>query len=212
MLQKKWLAAAAVVGCLAPSLVALAVEQDSRVPLLPDTAVAPGVAEMFNGIRASGSQPLTMHRAVANAPDLFLAYAGLARAIRTDNHVPRKLRELAILRALQMDNGEYEIGQHTRMARSCGISGEQIAALDAWRASTLFSAEQRAVLDWVEGMAAPAGPDAASYAAMAEHFDPHAIVEITLTAAYYTMSARTTKALAVRPEPSSQTTGGYGSC
>ncbi len=211
-MQKKWLTVAAALGCILPPLVAIAVEQDSRVPLVTDAAATPGVAEFFNGMRASGSQPLTMHRAVANAPELFLAYAGMARAIRNDNHVPRPLRELAILRTLQMENGEYEIGQHTRMARSCGMSNEQIAALGAWRESTLFSPEQRAVLDWVEGMAAPAGPNAASYAAMAEHFDPHAIVEITLTAAFYTMSGRTTKALAVKPEPSPQATGGYGAC
>lgn len=212
-MQRKWfIAAAAIVGTLVPAVMAIAAaEQDSRVPLVTDTAAPPAVAAFFNGIRASGAQPLTMHRAVANAPDIFIAYAGMARAIRSDNHVPRPIRELAILRTLQMENGEYEIGQHTRMARSCGMSDEQLAALTAWRTSTLFSPEQRAVLAWVEGMATADGPDAASYDAMAKFFDPHAVVEITLTAGFYAMSGRTTKALAVRPEPQAAT-GGYGAC
>ncbi len=49
----------------------------------------------------------------------------MARAIRNDNHVPRPIPELAILRTLQMENGEYEIGQYTRMARSCGLSRQE---------------------------------------------------------------------------------------
>ena len=213
MMQKRWLVATGVMaGTLVSVAVAIAaVEQDSRVPLVTDAAAPPSVAAFFNAIRASGSQPLTMHRAVANAPDLFIAYAGMARAIRNDNHVSRPIRELAILRTLQLENGDYEIGQHTRMARSCGMSEEQLAALTTWRGSMLFSPEQRAVLAWVEGMATPDGPDPASYEALATFFDPHAVVEITLTAGFYAMSARTTKALAVRPEPQAAA-GGYGAC
>ena len=210
-MQAKWLVlATSLMATLAPACVAAA-EPDARVPLVSDAAAPPAVAEFFNGIRASGAQPLTMHRAVANAPDLFTAYVGMARAIRSDNHVPRPLRELAILRTLQIENGQYEIDQHTRMARSCGMSEAQIAAMGAWRGSPLFSPEQRAVLAWVEGMATTDGPDTASYDAMAKLFDPHAIVELTLTAGFYAMSARTTKALAVRSEPPAGP-GGYGAC
>ena len=208
-----WLITSAIVVALSSANMAVAAgAPDSRVPLVSDAAAAPAVADFFNGMRASGAQPLTMHRAVANAPELFTAYVGMARAIRNDNHVPRPLRELAILRTLQLESGEYEIEQHTRMARSCGMSGEQIAALDHWRTSTLFTPEQRAILGWAEGMATTDGPDPASYDAMAKLFDPHAIVEITLTAGFYAMSARTTKALAIRPQPSPGTAGGYGAC
>ncbi len=205
--------ATVVLGAMLPMVVAIAAgDQGSRVPLVSDEAAAPVVSDFYKAMRAAGTQPLTMHRAVANAPELFAAYAGMARAIRRDDHVPRPLRELAILRTLQLENGEYEVGQHTRMALSCGMSGEQIAALDQWRSSKLFAPEQRAVLGWVEGMVEAAGPNEASYDEMAKHFDPHAIVEITLTAGFYAMSARTTKALAVKPQPAPAATGGYGAC
>jgi alkylhydroperoxidase family enzyme len=172
----------------------------ARVPLVSDEAAPPAVADVFALIRANGDKPLAMHRAVANAPEASAAYIGLARTLRRDDHVPRSLRELAILRTLQIENGKYEFQQHSRMARSCGVSAAQIAALEGWRTSGLFSPEQRAVLGWVEGMATEAGPDAASVAAMQRLFDPHGIVEITLTSGFYVMSARTTRALAVKPE------------
>lgn len=187
--------------------------EPDRVPPVADDAAPPAVASIFAAIRAGGSNPLSMHRAVANAPELFVAYVNMARALRQDDHVSRPLRELAILRTLQIEEGTYEIEQHTRMARSCGLSEAQIGAMKDWRGSTLFDPEQRAVLGWVDAMAKPEGPDAVAFAAMAQRFDPHAIVELTLAAGFYAMSARTTKALAVKPEaPAQPAGGGYGAC
>jgi hypothetical protein len=48
---------------------------------------------------------------------------------------------------------------------------------------------------------------------MTKNFDPHAIVEIPLTSGLYVMSARTTRALGVKPEqqPAPSAVGG-GKC
>jgi len=174
-------------------------EAIARVPLVCDEDAPPVLASVFAQIRARGGEPNNMHRAVANAPDAAAAYFELAWTLRRDDHVPRSLRELAILRTLQLENGEYEFRAHARMARQHGVVDEQIDALQNWTTSDLYSAEQRAVLGWVEGMATKEGPGPASVEAMVRIFDPHAIVEITLTSAFYMMSARTTKALAVKP-------------
>ncbi len=208
------IAAAALVATVAAAGPAPAGDAPARVPLVGDAEAAPGVASIFAGIRAGGAEPLAMHRAVANAPDLFVAYVGMARALRRDDHVSRALRELAILRTLQIENGTYEIRQHTRMAASCGLSEAQLAALPNWRTSDLFAPDQRAVLAWTEAMAKPEGPSDADHRALAASFDPHAVVALTLTAGFYAMSARTTKALAVLPEaPKPPATGsGYGGC
>jgi alkylhydroperoxidase family enzyme len=171
----------------------------ARVPLVCDEDAPPLLASIFAQIRARGLEPNNMHRAVANAPDAAAAYFELAWTLRRDDHVPRSLRELVILRTLQLENGEYEFRAHTRMARQYGVADAQIEALQNWGTSDLFSAEQRAVLGWVEGMAMKEGPSPASVEDMTRIFDPHALVEITLTSAFYMMSARTTKALAVEP-------------
>ncbi len=203
------LAALAAIG-LGAGLPAAA-DEPARVPLVSDAEAAPPAARIFSGIEAGGSTPLAMHRAVANAPELFAAYVGLAQALRRDDHVSRRMRELVILRTLQIENGTYEIDQHRRMALSCGLTEAQLGALTDWRGSTLFDDEQRAVLDWVEAEAMPAGPTDESYAALSRFFDPHAVVQITLTAAFYAASARTTRALGVLPErPASGSS--YGAC
>lgn len=170
----------------------------ARVPLVSSETPPAAVAGLFDEMRAGGKQPSNMHRAVANAPEAAAAYFRLAWALRNDDHVSRPLKELAILRTLQLVEGAFEFHQHTRMALACGVTEAQIAALPEWSNSGLFTPEQRAVLGWVEGMATKPGPDSASTEAMKAHFDPHAIVTITLTSAFYRMSALTTKALAVK--------------
>lgn len=182
----------------------------SRVPQVSDDQATPGVRAVFNGIRAGGNQPLNMHRAVANAPELFVAYSNMAQTLRNHSHVPRAFRELVILRTLQLEGGDYEIAQHSPMALSCGITAGQIAALEHWRNGTLFDGPQRAVLAWTEAMATRAGPDNEAYAALAHSFDPREIVELTLTAGFYAASARTTKALGVAPDRAAAAT--YGAC
>ena len=184
----------------------------SRVPQVQDAEAAPAVARIFAAIRAGGSEPLTMHRAVANAPELFVAYVGMARAIRADAQVPRADRELVILRTLQIEGGAYEFDQHAAMARSCGISPAQIAALADWRGASLFDPRQRAVLAWAEAMATREGPGDAEYRALAAILSPRETVELTLTAAFYAASARTTKALGVAPDPAAASVSRYGAC
>ncbi len=208
-----WRLLAATVTILLPAagLPAAGEEPAARVPLVSDADAGPAAAKIFQGIEAGGSTPLAMHRAVANAPELFAAYVGMAQALRRDEHVPRPIRELAILRTLQIEDGTYEIDQHRRMALSCGLTPAQLAALPGWRDSTLFDGQQRAVLDWVDAEATRDGPSAESYATLSHYFDPHGVVQITLTAAFYTASARTTRALGVRPEATRQASA-YGGC
>ena len=153
-----------------------------------------------------------MHRAVANAPELFAAYVGLARSIRADAQVPRADRELIILRTLQIEGGTYEFDQHAVMARSCGISPAQVAVLADWRGASLFDLRQQAVLAWAEAMATRDGPGNSEYLALAAIFNPREIVELTLTAAFYAASTRTTKALGVVPDPAAASVSRYGAC
>lgn len=208
--MKPWLLAAAL--SMTSLFGSATADPVSRVPQVSDAEAAPAAASIFASIRAAGSEPLTMHRAVANAPELFAAYTAMARSIRRDAHVPRIYRELVILRSLQLENGQYEIDQHINMALSCGITSAQIAALATWRDSGLFDAKQQAALAWADQMATPKGPDDNAYTALTRGFDAREIVELTLTAAFYAMSARTTKALGVVPDPVATATSRYGAC
>ena len=71
-----------------------------------------------------------------------------------------------ILRATQLARGDYQFGQHGRLAISCGITVEQIDSLPQWRDSKLFSDRHRAVLAFADAMASADGVDDATFDAM----------------------------------------------
>jgi len=172
----------------------------SRLPPLPDPG-DPYLKDMFAKIRAKGGQPLNIHLVQGFAPPLAKARLDMAYALRYDVTMPAMLREMAILRTGQILRSDYELDQHLPLARACGITEAQIAALPDWRASDLFDARQRAVLAYTEALDQHGGDvDDVTYAALAKEFSPREIVELTITVVTYYGTGQLTKALRVRPE------------
>ncbi len=186
-------------------------QQPPRVPLVQDDTSDPDAAANLKAIAARGIKPHDIHRIYANAPKLQRRSSALAQAIRSDATVPRADRELIILRAAQLMRGDYQFTQHRTMALSCGITAAQIDSLPRWRESGLFSDRQRAVLAYADGMVSAEGITDPTFAAMQRHFSTREIVELTMTAAYYSGSAQVTRALGVAPEKEPDPTG-YGKC
>ena len=201
-----------VIGVLAALAISQAVAQQTpRVPLVQDDTGDPDAAANLKAVAARGIKPHDIHRVYANAPKLQRRSSALAQAIRNDASVPRADRELIILRAAQNMYGDYQFKQHRPMAISCGITAAQIDALPRWRDSGAFNDRQRAVLAYADGMVSREGVSDAAFDAMKRFFSTREIVELTMTAAYYSGSAQVTRALGVAPEKEVDPTG-YGKC
>jgi alkylhydroperoxidase family enzyme len=172
----------------------------SRLPALPDP-YDPYLKDMFDKIRAKGGQPLNIHLVQGFAPKLAKARLDMAYALRFDVVTPASLRELAILRTGQILRSDYELDQHILLAKACGVSDAQIAALPNWRTSKLFDDKQRALLAYTEAVDEHGGDvDDATYDAFAKEFSPQEIVELTITIVTYYGTGQLTKALQVKPE------------
>jgi 4-carboxymuconolactone decarboxylase len=140
--------------------------------------------------------PINLYRALANQPELLRAWAQIASTLRWKCSTPRALRELLILRVAQLTRAEYEWHHHLAMGRSAGLPDEQVSGLADWRSSTLFDERERAALAYAEGVTAGSVSDFVA-ADVARHFDPAAIIELTLTVAFYDMVSRVLDALRV---------------
>jgi alkylhydroperoxidase family enzyme len=172
----------------------------SRLPPLPNPS-DPYLQAMFAKIRAKGGQPLNIHLVQGFAPALAKARLDMAYALRYDVVTPPLLREMAILRTGQILHSDYELDQHVKLAKSCGMTDAQIAALPNWRGSDLFDQKQRALLAYTEAVDEHGGDvDDATYAAFAKQFSPRQIVELTITIVTYYGTGQLTKALKVKPE------------
>ncbi len=115
---------------------------------------------------------------------------------REQCETPRALRELIILRTAQLTLSQYEWHHHRRMAAEAGVDEHQVAELAMWPTSPAFTDAERAALAFTDALAEGEVPDEVN-AALAEHFDEQARVELTLTASFYFGVPRLLNALRV---------------
>jgi alkylhydroperoxidase family enzyme len=173
--------------------------QVSRLPPLPQP-LDPIMQEMFDKRRAMGGSLINLQLVTGHAPKFSQASSIMTFAIRFEAATPRRLLELAILRTAEIVGSDYEINQHRPLMKLCGYSEAQIAALGSWRGSTLFDAKQRAMLAYVEQVTHGGDVDDATFAALAAHFSPREIVEITYAVTRYYSTGLLTRALRIEIE------------
>lgn len=162
----------------------------SRIPLaeLPDD-VAGSVAQ-------AGVKQVNLYRALAHAPDLLRAWINFAWELRGHDRTSRRLRELMILRTGLLHRSPYEWHQHVRMAREAAVSEEEIEKLASWQTADVFTGPERAALALTDSIVAGFVPWAVSEE-IDRHFDYAQRIELTVTAAFYSMVPRILDALGV---------------
>ncbi len=147
-------------------------------------------------VEALGAKQVNLYRALAHAPDLLRAWIAFAWALRGNSATSRQLRELMILRTATLHHSPYEWHQHRRMAAEAGVSDYEIAELEMWRTSRAFNAETRAALAFTDAIVHGEVSEAVNQE-LAAHFDLAQRIELTVTAAFYSMVPRVLDALGV---------------
>jgi AhpD family alkylhydroperoxidase len=72
---------------------------------------------------------LNVYRALANADKVFTGWMLAGRAALASPVVPVRLRELVVLRTAYLMDCPYELGQHQDVARTAGVSSDEINAI-----------------------------------------------------------------------------------
>ena len=161
--------------------------------------LAPLPEDVAARVQQAGARQVNLYHALAHAPQLLEAWISFAWALRERCETPRPLRELMILRTAQRTLSQYEWHQHRRMAAEAGVDEHKVAELAMWRTSPAFEEAERATLALTDALVDGHVPDEVN-AALTEHFDEKARVELTLTAAFYCAVPRLLDALRVPVE------------
>ena len=72
---------------------------------------------------------LNVYRALANAEKVFTGWMLAGHAALTSPVLPVRLRELVVLRTAYLMDCRYELGQHRDVARTAGVSADEIEAV-----------------------------------------------------------------------------------
>ena len=164
------------------------------VPLLdlPETVVA-RLVEFGAPDRARHAN---LYRALANHEELLIGWIELSWRLRQQALLPRRLRELMIVRGAHVAGSDYERRNHEELALANGVSAQELAELVEWQDSEAFSEPERASFAMVEAMhAGEVSDDVVAQAR--EQFDSAELVELVVTAGFYFMLPQVLSALRV---------------
>lgn len=116
----------------------------SRIPL---TSIEEQPEPIREWVERRGN--LNVFRLLANAPQVFAGWTQMVDELFDSPTFSRRMREVVILRVAHLQDSRYELGQHLGIARTAGLSEQQINAIidrgDLEAAG--FSATERIALD-----------------------------------------------------------------
>ncbi len=161
-----------------------------RIPLV-DPATAP---EAVRATFAKLSVPLNIFKMMAHASESFRPLLRLGGSILAKQQLDAKLREYTILLSVHSLRGRYEWVQHVPIAADCGITPQQIAALESGDlTAACFDEKEKAYLAFVDQSIRETRVGDATFEAMLRHFSHRELVETLITIGYYQMLARLTE-------------------
>jgi len=174
----------------------------ARVPLIQEQD-HPEFAELIEKFRAGRrGRLINIYRMLLNSPALAESWFNHSNAVRWKTTLDGRLREIVIIRMGHLAKSQYVLRQHVpSLALADGMTLEECDALADWRATTLFSARERAALAYADTMTRDIEVPDTIFAEVARHFDPRQTVELTVLIGTYNMNARVLQALRLDLEP-----------
>jgi alkylhydroperoxidase family enzyme len=175
-----------------------------QVPRAQAHPFAQQVLQMLFGDRDPVQSPGTATGTPGNwwtvfalVPEAFdHAVAGFQFYRSPNRKLDPKLRELGQTRAGWARGSKFVFSQHCKAARGVGLADEKINAVPAWQTADCFSALERAVLAYTDGLVLDGGrvPDA-TFAALRSGLGDEEILELTYIVCMYEMHATMCRAL-----------------
>ena len=129
-------------------------------------------------------------RMMSHSPSYFEQYCRLGNAIRFKGELDPVVRELAITRTGILCEAPYEVVAHKRIGKGVGVTDEQNAALDNWKAAGCFNDVQKAALAFTDEIVTQRRPTDATFNAIASKLSPAALIELQLSVGFYIMTSK----------------------
>ena len=113
--------------------------------------------------------------------DVLGAMTGLNKAIASAG-LDKKMLYLVEVRVSQINGCGFCLDMHTKDARLNGETEQRLYLLNAWREAPLYSARERAALEWAEAVTLLEKGEVPEdvYAQAREHFNEQELMKLTL--------------------------------
>ena len=130
---------------------------------------------------------LNVFRSLANAPQVFDGWTQMVDELFDSPTFSQQMREVVILRVAHLQGSRYELGQHVGIARTAGLTEQQInAILDTGDLDAAgFSRTERTALDVVTELCGTHRLTEDSFATAHAVFGDEALTELLMIVSCY---------------------------
>lgn len=162
-----------------------------RIPPLGEADWTPEVRELFTifegeEARERGTE-FNIMKTLAHHPSLVSRFLAYEYQLLRNATIPERIRETIVLRLAWLYQQEYEWKQHVAIARSAGMSEEEIDAIRRGADDGIWSALDRHVLNATDQAFGGITVTDATWAGLAAHFDHSQMLEILFTIGTFAM-------------------------
>jgi uncharacterized peroxidase-related enzyme len=171
----------------------------ARLPYLERDQVSPEIQAIFDVLLRASGRVLNFYRLIAHHAASMPAFVQWYPKLR-EGALDARLRELAYVKASQLNGCRYCATHHGTLGRRAGISREQFEALSGYATSPLFSELDRLVIRYAEDMTRTVQVDPALVESLKQHLSPEALVQLTLNIAAANFTNRVNEALGTELE------------
>ena len=145
----------------------------------------------------SSDSPLNIVKTLANHPKLSAAWTPFAGYILGENSLPPRDREILILRTAYVRGTAYEWGHHARMARSVGVTDEEILRVAKGPNANGWSSFDRALLRAVDELLRDASLSDRPWAYLDARYETEQLMDLVFTVGQYNLVSMALKSFRV---------------
>ena len=147
-----------------------------------------------------GSRTFNVFTTLLNHEQLFRRWLVFANHVLYKGTISPRDREILILRTGKLADCEYELRQHVLLARDCGLSDDEIAALLDDSKATEWPDKERALIVATDELMRDRHLGDRTWAKLRDYFDEPQIMDIIFTVGQYNMLAMALNSLGVQPD------------
>jgi 4-carboxymuconolactone decarboxylase len=164
-----------------------------------DLEKTPETAETFKRLEASRGWISNLMRSIAHAPEGLQRYQALGHYARYDTDLSEAQKELVICATVR--NVSYGWEHHAPLARQCGVTDAQLAALKEGRIPPDLAPADQALCRFVFEFSSFKGVPQETADELLRHFNERQIVDMALISAFYLSAGALIIGLDVQLEP-----------
>jgi alkylhydroperoxidase family enzyme len=146
-------------------------------------AHAVGRVDAASGVPESALPPLI--RIMLRHPGLFARQVEISAELLGKGTLPARDRELLVLRVAWLSRAPFEWGEHVHIAKTTGVSAEEIEAVIEGPGAACWSDHDRALLRAVDELRAEAWISDDTWAVLAKRYDDRQLIELPVVIGQY---------------------------